>query len=315
MIPAMGASRADEDAVGDLGEQARELLGESATERTIGPWTLLTDVEDPELLDGLDRLASEVPRAYRERFGLEPSPAAGPTDLIFLIDREQDFRQLPGAGIGQAMFQARGGPRGNVAVLCGCALPRRELYSLFVHEGVRLLNRRVFDGPLPAWLGEGLAYGLAFGRIDSSGELDPDELGGRERLVANLPGRGSGAAIGGATENTGGRLALLHLKQEHDRGRPTKLESLVSSDREPPSDPRARTERIIRGAMFIRFLLDDQNEGLRDGFRGYLQTVADGGEAGEEVLLEALGAGWETLDGRFRRWVDFQVRWLHRQGP
>jgi hypothetical protein len=187
---------------------------------------------------------------------------------------------------------------------------------LFVHEAVRLLNRRVFDGPLPDWLGEGLAYGLAFGRIDSSGALDADELGGRERLVASLPGRGSGAAAGGGTtENTGGRLALLHLKQEHDRGRPTKLEGLVSSEREAPSDPRAWTERIIRGAMFVWFLLDDQNEGLRDGFRGYLRSVAEGGAAGEEALLDALGAGWETLDGRFRRWVDFQARWLYRQGP
>jgi hypothetical protein len=203
-------------------------------------------------------------------------------------------------------------------VLCRCGLADRELYSLFVHETVRLLNRRVFDGPLPDWLGEGLAYGLAFGRIDASGALDEDALGGSERVVAAAAGRGAG---GETTENTGGRLALLHLKQEHDRGRPTKLASLVSAGSDasgsagPTSDLRARTEWIIRSAMFVRFLLDERNGELRDGFRAYLRSVAGGGAAGEEALLDALGSGWETLDGRFRRWVDFQARWLHRRGP
>lgn len=305
LIPA--AEAADASRV-DLGAVAREVLGERAEEIEAGPWTLLTDIEDRELLASLERLTSEVPRAYRERFGVEAA-AESKEGVVVVFAREEDFTELSGTRGVLSRLQIRQGGGADVAVLCRCGLSDEDLRSLFVHQTVRLLNRRVFGLRPPAWIDEGLAYALAFGRIEPSGALDPEHLGGSERLVA-----GPSGAVGaeGATEASGGRAAVRSVQQAVERGRLAPPERLISSELRARADPWARRERIAQTALFVWFLLDDGDERWRDGFEAYLHEVADGGPAGGDALLAELETDWKTLDRRFRRWIDLQLRWLSR---
>lgn len=308
LIPAAGAADAGDVSGVDLAAKAREVLGERATESEAGSWTLLTDVEDRELVASLGRLASEVQRSYGERFGLEA--ASEPKEaVVVLFGRKGDFTELPGARGVLSRLQVREGGGPDVAVLCRCDLADEDLRFLFVHEVGRLLNRRVLGPRPPAWIDEGLAYALAFGRIEPSGAFDPEHLGGSERLVS-----GPSGAVGaeGATEASGGRAAVRNVQRAVERGRLAPPERLVSSDWQDGADPWARRERIVQTALFVWFLLDDEDGRWRDGFEAYLHKVAGGGPAGSDALLEHLETDWKTLERRFRRWIDLQLRWLDR---
>ncbi len=312
-IPAAdaGGEAGGEGAAVDLEARAREILGERATEHEVGSWTLWTDVEDPDLLASLDRLASRVPGAYRERFGLEVDGAAVGAEetAVILLAREEDFAELPGARSARSRLQIDADGGSPVVLLCRCDLADDELRSLFVHEAVRVLNRRIFGPRPPAWIDEGLAYALAFGRIEPSGAFDPEHLGGDERLVA---GPSSVTGSEGSTEATGGRAAARSVRQLRHRDRLVPFERLVSEAEAVLSDPRSRQERIAQNALFVWFLLDERQEGWREGFRSFLRAVADDGSAGGDALLAELETDWKTLDRRFRRWIDLQLRWLSR---
>lgn len=292
-------------------QRALSLL-DQPVQRPLGPWTLYTDLRDRRLLGTLDRVATEAVRAYRELYGLEPGldaeEGAGGEEVVVVFARREDHGAFLGEG---ARFGANeiGGSAGfGLAVLHREDRTDAELRVLLAHELVHLLTRRTLGLRTPPWLEEGLADGLAFSRIDASGGIHPDELGGTFTSRGewfrppHLPPRV-------VTASSGPRAAVERLVALLDRRTLPGLRTLLSMDWSTLVDPRRRHVTYAHSSMFVRFLLDGDAGRWRKGFRSYLQVVAAGGETAvrQEALVEALGTDWETLEKAFRRWIRAQA--------
>jgi len=296
--------------------RAMELLGHPAG-KTVGPWTLYTDVHDRRLLRSLDRLAGETVRAYEDRFGLDPGLSGAPTgpgggaviapEVVILFAHENEHDAFLGEG---APFSARevGGSAGSgLAVLQRGERSAKELRVLLVHELVHLLSRRALGTRAPPWLEEGLADALAFSRITPTGRLHADDLGGETVIrVGRLYGLRS--QLETTVASTGPRAAIERLVAALDRNRLPPLESLTARSWNALVNPRWRQLGYAQSAMFVRFLLDGEDGRWLEGFRAYLRGIAAGeASAGApDALLAALGTDWQTLDSSFGHWVRSQ---------
>jgi|GEM_PF-1572797 len=282
--------------------RARRLLGGGARAIDAGPWRLLTDVEDPRLLASLERLATDLPTAYRERYGLPIDPAPRTADaereLIVLFAREEAYREFVGDGSGS-------GPDGfttnEIAALYRGDLSDNALRMLFVHEGVHLLDWRALGGKAPAWLEEGLAQAMAVSRIEPSGALQAAELDDAARVVTTSLGRDGRRQT--VVRLSGGYDAVRRVADGLRRSALPSLEELVASDRSGLADPRLRLLRYSHCALFVRYLLDGEDGRWRDGFHGYLADLARTGDGSPARLVEALRTDWQSLEEGFDRWV------------
>ncbi|MEM9594881.1 MAG: hypothetical protein AAGD06_11480, partial [Acidobacteriota bacterium] len=63
-------------------------------------------------------------------------------------------------------------------------------------------------------------------------------------------------------------------------------------------------------ALFVRFLIDGEGGRNAEGFRAYLDTVANGGDVGAETLRGHLDRSWDDLDESFRTWITTEARKL-----
>jgi len=292
-----------------LVERARELLGDDAVERDLGPWTLLTDVEEGALVDSLGRLAAEVVEAYRERYGLAPAlPAetdpAVAKEVVILFDDEAGFRSFAGPGTPVGALDAAGQAGFGVAAMARGDRTAEAVRTLFVHELVHLLNRRSFGTRTAGWLEEGLADGLAISRINPSGALDPKALGGTIRTTERF--RTSSGEPQLSVEITGGLSLLELVKTAAAAGTLPSLEELTSESWRNLADPEVRTLRYAQSALLVRYLLDGDRRRWRPGFQRYLQGVVAGEPAGGERLLEDLGVdGWGPLESGFDGYLRF----------
>jgi hypothetical protein len=179
--------------------------------------------------------------------------------------------------------------------------------SLLVHELVHLLDRRALGPRTPPWLEEGLAHSLASSRIEPSGRLEPEELGGGVRVVdRRLAGPDGDVEI--TVETTGGLAGLDRVIGALDRGALEPLALLTSLSWREMVDPEAREIRYAQSALFVRFLLDGGRGRWRGGFRSYLAAVAAGDPGEPERLLGELDTDWAALEESFRKWLRFRQR-------
>lgn len=305
----------------ELLARARGLLKDRGTEHPLGPWTLYTDVDDPGLLQSLDRLAAATVEAYRDRYGLDPGidSGRGPTDgseetaeteggrkereAVVLFAREEAHRELLGEESEIAALGAEGHAGAGLVALHRKGGDEKGVRSLLVHELVHLLNRRSLGARTPAWLEEGAAHALASSRIDPSGRLHPELLGGERRTVDR---RRVGTSIQVTVETKGALAGLDRVVEALGRGALDPLERLTSRTWREMVDPSKRELRYAQSALFVRFLLDGDRGRWRDGFRSYLAAVAAGDPGKPARLLEALDTEWGTLEPAFRRWLRFR---------
>jgi hypothetical protein len=285
-------------------ERARELLGPEVG--SLGPWALLTDVEDGRLLAALGRRAAALEAAYRRRTGLAPRPAAAP-EAVLLFAREATYRAYE-AGEGRlADLGLAGHGGGGLASLWVEGRPAEQAGALLVHELTHLINRRALREGLPPWLDEGLADDLGFARAGRDGSLSPGTLWGqdvvRERQIPLEPGR---VRLEQTREIGGARAALSRLRQALDAGEVPPLGDFLALSPGQFVEPEGRTLRYPLAAFFVRFLFAGEERAER--FRGFLASVAGGGPADGEALLRSLGASWDELQREFESWVRERAR-------
>lgn len=274
----------------------------------LGPFPLHTDVADPALVAFLDRVVGSLVQVYEERYGLDPgldpgSAAEGPVEILVLFSREADYRAFTEGDVAPAGLEEGGFAGFGLAGLYAGSRSREEVAALLVHEVTHLANARALGTRTPPWLEEGLANDLAYARIDASGRLHPDDLGGGRREQRREVRSGGGRGGWEVTVTTEGALAALdRLAEALDRGRLPSLATLTSLGWRELVDPETRAIAYAESAFFIRYLLE--SEALAPGFRSYLGSIAAGGAGEGSDLLRHLGAGdWEGVERGFRRWL------------
>ena len=154
-----------------------ELFQGREEELKLGPYHLITDVEDHQLIDRLLPLAEQTESVYAQRYDLKP--LGNPKEAILFYEQEQPYRSGAGAFAQPARFWRPTGHTGHGMVLFYRGKRRpQEIQNTFVHELGHLLNRRSLGPALPPWLDEGLADDLANGKLDADGLYKPEILHG-----------------------------------------------------------------------------------------------------------------------------------------
>lgn len=262
--------------------RARALLGDDIEAGQMGPFGLLTDVEDAEWLDRLDSLATDVVAVFEDRFGLDP--AGSYPEIVVLFANEAPYRTYQQEEPGWAELHTQGYSRQGLAVLFVGGQRYLDLESILVHELAHLLNRRVFRADPPAWLDEGLAEDLAYCRIDRQGHLQLGSLGGTRQDGTD-----------GAWLLSGARAHLVLLLDQWDNPERLALWQLTDLDRATFLDPDGRSLLYAESAFLIRSLLDSGDTELRNRFLEYLEQ-ATASEVPEAVSL------WATLEIEADAW-------------
>jgi hypothetical protein len=290
---------------------AREILGIGDQLSTLGPYGLLTDLDDEALLEFLGSVAREVPGAYQQRYSVGPGEPAH--DVVVLFATEEAYRDYQSREAAIAGLQFPGHAVRGVAALFVGDSRRESVAGLLVHELTHLLNRHALGDGIPAWLEEGLADGLAFSRIDASGRLEASRLGGgssvnQERLWL------AGGSVGTVTtqELSGPRAALSGLVEAMNEGRAPQLSVVVELPWSQFVAPDRCALHYAQAGFFVRYLLDAEKGRWAAGFHAYLAAVAGGGSGDGAALLEALSGSWVELEEGFQSWVRRQGRRMSR---
>lgn len=267
---------------------ARALLAEAGVaeppSRKLGPYALLTDVEEPALLLLLDRAASGVEDAYRARYGLEL--VGNPAETVVLFRRRASY---------DAYLARTGGPAAETGHYAGgvVAFHRQgrlleEVRGTLIHELVHALNRRGLGPALPPWLDEGMADDLAESRVGEG--------------ARTLPGTLSGTALraGGFFELHGGEASRELLRRQLAAGGLVPLERLLSLDEAELRSLRPSGYGYAEASFFVRYLLEGD---LAPRFRAFLRQVAAGVPPNPEALSAALGRSFPELDASLAAWI------------
>ncbi len=284
----------------DLLAAARRLLdpaaratGTAGTVTALGPYALVADVRDAELLAYLDRVVGQVEPAYAAGYGVEP--IGHPAETIVLFAGYESYARFQEANDGISRPDAPGFAHAGIVASYVQDRTAAEVAATLVHELVHLLNRRALGPALPAWLEEGLADDLGQARIGATGVLEADRLGGAYRRRLD------------SIEWRGGRAAAIQLRRALDREELPSLSDLVGSEWSADGDERARSLRYAQASFWIRSLLDGSQPDLGRGLRRFLAGVAAGGPADGEALRNALDRDWQALDGWLAAYVRVQV--------
>lgn len=262
--------------------KARKILGVRRSDVQVGEYSLVTDVDDEELLAFLDSAATAAEEAYFVRYGRLPS--GDPLRSTVLFAREADYRRfseetssLPAdgfvghAGTGILAFYAEGRSRVDLA-------------RTLVHEITHLLNDRAVARSLHPWLEEGMATDLGSVWVESSPDVKSDPKVGDEH----------GLVIQGLESR------IFFLEKLIQAGQLPSLATLLSLDREAFYRPEVKTYAYAHSAAFIRYLFEGEDGRLADAFRTFLKRVATGLRAD---LLKLLDRDVEELDLGFRAWL------------
>ncbi len=257
-----------------------------------GPYRLLTDVTDADLLDGLRSVAEQLAHAYQSRYGL--ALAESPPESIVLFAGEEAYRRYATEVPELAGLSSLGHQSHGLAVTFAGQRSSERIRRILVHELTHLVNRRALPLVVPSWIEEGLAEDLAFSRVDGQGRLVPRSLSGTTvRSEGKLTITGGFASL----------ASLLRLVRSPSWPAPT---TLVETGWEDFVRPELRPAYYTQAAFFVRFLLDGAGGRYRDGFHDYLQALARGeGGAGGEL--------WPRLADEPERVEDGYEVWLHQQ--
>lgn len=275
--------------------RARALLGGARGPLPLGPFTLYTDVEDLELLDWLGAVAIDSLRAYRERFGLDPGTEN--QEVVVLFTDESDYRDFVSAEARIAEVESRGYTTEGLSVLYTGQYSRTSLASVYLHELVHLLNRKVFRSETSPWLEEGMAEDLAFSQVTAKGEIRLGTLAGVARQ-----GLGEGYA---SSEPRAHVAALAASWVAADR---PDLRALVNLQWDEFIHPDQRAIHYAESAMFLRLLLDGGEADLAQRFLEYLDTVSTAELQPTVSLWETLKIPPEELDKKLHRFVLARAR-------
>jgi hypothetical protein len=311
-------------------DDARSAMMNKAREVPLGPWTAVTDAPARDL-EPLARVAAHVAEGFTERYGLSPGPPG--EQAIALFTHLRDYRAFLETGghpnasrtrIGGIDLSARSHVEGGIVASSLRDGPKLARIHL-VHELTHLLQRRVFPGPLPRWLSEGMAEDLAWCRVDDAGRLDLGSIQGlffmKGGVRIDVDSQGPSEAL---HDYVGVLLERRRLpKIPTQRKANPALEDLLASDQ-----PRLGTvqmgfvrgvsRRVVTGAgLFVRFLLDGERDltpphprfgetklGPRaQRFRSFLASVAAGAPSDPGAFFGAMRTEPATLEKEFDAWV------------
>ena len=282
---------------------AKEALGLEEPNGRIGPWGLLTDVGDEELLGRLDLIAGGLAATYRERFDLEP--AAADEQVVVLFATEEQYRPFESKASHLAHLGARGHASADLAALFLGDDTEAEATSLLVHELTHLMNRGALGAEPPPWVEEGIANDLAYSVIDRRGRLRVGSVNGERTAWGD---RRSGMTI----QYSLGVAALAELLRARARRRSTPLEELVALEKMSFLAPARRQLHYIESAFLVRFLLEADRSRHAAGFRRYLNDLGMSDDSGAIDLLDYLDTDWRRLDRDFENWLELQAGALLR---
>jgi hypothetical protein len=272
----------------DRVHQARKLLGQRRTDRSLGAYKLWTDVEDEELLTFLDGLAAVAEDAYFARFARLPS--GDPLRTAVLFAREEDYRRYgAGSGLGEGHSGHAGG---GVLASYTAGRPRGEVAGTLVHEIAHLLNARALSWDLPPWLEEGMASELGAVWVEDTGVAGVDGVGGA--LAASFR----------VYDDHDQRL--VHLGETLRDGGLPELVRILMLDRDGFYAADSALHYSYSGAL-VRYLLDGDGGRYRAGYQRFLQRVANGYVANPALFLDSYEtrdtAFLAALDRDFRGWI------------
>lgn len=314
-LPAAQPSAEPADGGGEGGHRAgrraraRRLL--AGPVGSLGPYELVTDVEDATMLAGLDRLAGSLDRIFEQRYGLAPAPAE-PGETVLLFADEPTYRRYAeeeGDDLASLGLAAHAG--GGVAALYVGDRDWPAVAALLAHELTHLITHRTLGPTLPPWLEEGLADDLAFCRIEKDGRLVLGTVGGEtaSRVRRRSLGRGT-VRVEEEREISGARASLLRLAGLVETGELPPLEELVSLSQRELLGSERRALWYPLSAFFVRFLLDrPRTAGV---FRDFLAGVVVPEDLAGERLIALLGSDWRRLQRSFETWLRSEAR---RLGP
>jgi len=285
--------------------QARTLLEAGSDVATLGPFTLLTDCQDRELLAFLSRVADQVPVTYRRRYGLEPGTTT--REVLVLFSRVEDYEAFAEATSAAAGRGSPGLSGQGLAVFAIGDLEPDGVAALLVHELTHLLNRRVMVTLPRPWLEEGMANDLAFCRLAPAGVLDCAELGGSRVEVERARYQAGGWLDRGTQVQLEGPRASMRLIWERLQVESFSLGELLGLGWGRFSDPAGRADHYDISAFFVRYLEEGEEGGLATGFRSFLLSVASGGAAGPPELAEHLGRDWTRIEAGFAAWLEEEI--------
>ncbi len=281
---------------------AREMLGPVAEREVpsrLGPYALATDVEDPRLLRFLSRIAGHLPEAYRDRYGIEPRPAAG--DAVVIFSREEDYRAYEARVRPETDRGALGHAAYGLAVLFVGRQGPEDVAAVLIHELSHVLSHRALATAPPSWLDEGMANDLAFCRIDGARRLVLGSLGGRSVVIEKHSYQPGGWIDFDQSVHLSGPAATRGLLQEHwHSGGAISIEELTYLSAGRFFDPEDRQVHYNASALFIRYLLDGEDGALAPAFRSFLGSLA-GGDLSD--LASHLGRSWPELERGFEAWL------------
>jgi hypothetical protein len=274
-------------------DEARSLFEAPPRELRLGPYQLLTDVDDRTQLDALARVVEQVEPVYRSRYRLDL--AGEPAETIVLYRSEEAYRVLQGRSERIRGLASRGHVGwGLVVIYTGEGASDAGLTTVLRHELAHVLNRRGLGPALPPWLDEGLADDLA------GHELGPDRETREAPLAALRTIEGDRVEIRGA-------LASLDLLAKAlATGATPELRSILALDwRSFMEEPQA-TLHYAASAWLVRYLLD-QRSGLDYRFRAFLDQVARGAPGEPDELEALLGRSWPELESGWRSYVAWRA--------
>ncbi len=312
---------------------AREMLGLSGDavappgRDQLGTFALFTDVENPRLLRFLSRIASHLPEAFRERYGLEPGRAesapvkggavgapvkrgaggAPGSDAVVIFAREEDYRAYEAQVRPESDRGALGHAAHGIAVLYVGRQGPEDVAAVLVHELTHVLSHRALAAAPPSWLDEGMANDLAFCRIDGGRRLELGSLGGRSVVIEEHSYRPGGwLGVDQAVYLSGPTATRNQLRERWRSGGAIRIEALAELPAGQFFDPEDRQVRYDTSAFFVRYLLDGESGELAPGFRAFLAALA-GSRSGEAPALPAfLGRDWAELEAGFTAWLAAQ---------
>lgn len=282
-----------------LGE-ARRWLGPALRAGHLGPFDLLTDVDDAALLDRLDAVARGLPALFAERYGLRTDGGEDPATAgwtVVLFADAGDYRAFAdhvarATGRDPAELDYVGHAVGRLAVLSVAERPER----LLLHETGHLMLRRTLGHEPPVWLDEGIAGDLEMMTVDSAGRLLPARL---DR--AALPRRR-------LRQRTGPLARLDELAEAARRHRLPPVGPLLAVERRELATSPRRPALYALTALFVRYLLEGAGGDVAERFRGYLAAGAGGD------LPSALEMEPTELDHGFAGWLtDVEARLAARR--
>ena len=281
---------------------ARGLLGDSVRQDRLGPYVLLTDVADGDLLRRAESLASSLDATYEQRYGLSPVGVARETTILF--SRQTDYRSFQRGEPMLAKLEGASGLAGFglLATYVGERI-EDEILATLAHEWIHLVNRRTIGPALPAWLEEGIADDLSSSVIDASGRIVPAtwsrqlaarpngwQISGGEAALRELVLGASETGAGSAGGEAPAGLAIQRILE---------LDWLGFSGAVDAARNYAAANALVRWTL--------ADETRRPRMRAWLSAVASGEPAEAEEFRRVLGLSWGEIEADLQEWLAEQL--------